>query len=72
MKHILSDSFELEITQQHNQILEIDKCIAQVQQKLQVLRYVATRSYFSQKALVSIRPHYFYILRIHLSFNVFS
>lgn len=52
VKHILNNHFELEVSRQHNEILEIDKCIAQVQQKLQILRYVATRSFFSTKTLV--------------------
>lgn len=54
VKHILDNHFELEVNQQHNEIQEIDKCIAKVQQKLQILRYVATRSFFSPKSLVCL------------------
>ena len=53
MKHILNNHFELEINRQQSEIMEIDECISMVQQKLQILRYVATKSFFSPKTLVN-------------------
>uniref|UniRef100_A0A0P5ZH40 YEATS domain-containing protein n=1 Tax=Daphnia magna TaxID=35525 RepID=A0A0P5ZH40_9CRUS len=51
VKHILTNHFESEGSRQHAEIVEIDKSISRVQQKLQILRYIANRSFFSPKTL---------------------
>ncbi|KAI9553776.1 hypothetical protein GHT06_019040 [Daphnia sinensis] len=51
VKHILTTHFESEGNRQHAEIIEIDKSISRVQQKLQILRYIANRSFFSPKTL---------------------
>ena len=52
---MLSNQFQHEVEQQHNEIIAIDESIAKVQQKLQVLRNVAARSYYSPKHLVGFK-----------------
>lgn len=46
------NQFEAEFNRQRNEILEIDDSIIKVQQKLQVLRYIAARTFYSAKNLV--------------------
>ena len=52
VKNILINQFEIEFNRQRNEILEIDDSILRVQQKLQVLRYIAARTFYSAKNLV--------------------
>lgn len=52
VKKILTNQFKLEVVRQQSELIDIDESILKVQQNLQVLRYVAARSYYSPRHLV--------------------
>ena len=59
VSRILTKQLEIEVERQQSEIAEIEQSILKVQQNLLLLRYVAARSYYTSKSLVSFSLYFF-------------